>query len=61
MSRIEVCTWDCETGCTMVDHVWKVRHGARKVAKQARRIRAWAHRAARMDVSTSHVVYVREV
>lgn len=65
MTRIEVVTYDVETGCAMVDHVWRLRkhvqHSAKKLAKAMKRARRWAGKAATQDKSTTHAVLVRGV
>lgn len=59
--KIEVCTWDHETGVVHVDHTWRTQHhnGRRKVSKLRKRVNRWLARAVKADHDSDHVVYVR--
>lgn len=63
MTRIEVVTYDVETGCTMIDRVFRVaRHyGTKHIAKIRRSAERWAEHEIEYDKSTTHAVLLREV
>lgn len=60
MTRIEVVTYDVGTGHQEVDHTWNIKPED-DLAKIMAEAEDWAEWAAKADVSTDHVVYVRGV
>lgn len=63
MRQIQVVTWDAWTGVTVVDHVWQVakHYGEKHILKLRGSAQRWADTEAKLDKSSTHVVYVREV